>query len=135
MVTTERKKEERSKTVVVRIESDEDWFDGVRETMRKLDEGRSEDVERKNRVSLPSEERLNEVLSPKRVELVRAVRREEPSSMRELARVVERDIRQVSDDVNELASLGLIELVEEGRAKRPVVPYDEIDVRIPVGEE
>jgi predicted transcriptional regulator len=133
MVTTERKKQEQNETVEVRVESDEDWFDGVRQTMRKLDEGRPDEVEREHSVSLPSEERLNEVLSPKRVELVRATRREEPSSMRELARLVERDIRQVSDDVNELAALGLIELVEEGRAKRPVVPYDEIDIRIPVG--
>ena len=133
MVTTERKEREQHETVVVRVESDKEWFDGMRETMRKLDEGRADEVEREYSVSLPSEERLNEVLSPKRVELVRATRREEPSSMRELARIVERDIRQVSDDVNELASLGLIELIEEGSAKRPVVPYDELDVRIPVG--
>lgn len=133
MVTTERKEREQHDTIEVRVESDEEWFDGVRETMSKLDEGRTDEVEHEHSVSLPSEERLNEVLSPKRVELVRATRREKPSSMRELARVVERDIRQVSDDVNELAALGLIELVEEGRAKRPVVPYDEIDVRIPVG--
>jgi len=133
MVTTERKEREQHETVAVRVESDEEWFDDVRETMRKLDEGHADDLEREHSISLPSEERLNEILSPKRVELVRATRREEPSSMRELARIVERDIRQVSDDVNELASLGLIELIEEGRAKRPMVSYDELDVRIPVG--
>ncbi len=129
------KPKEKTKTVEVRVESGEEWFDGLRETMRKLDNGRADEVEAEYSVSLPSEERLNQVLSPNRVELVRAVRREEPSSIRELARCLGRDIRQVSDDANELASLGLLEFRQEGRAKRPVVPYDEIDIRIPVEKD
>ena len=129
------KPKEKTKTVEVRVESGEEWFGGLRETMRKLDDGRADEVEAEYSVSLPSEERLNQVLSPNRVELIRAVSREEPSSIRELARCLGRDIRQVSDDANELASLGLLELRQEGGAKRPVVPYDEIDVRIPVKKD
>lgn len=52
--------------------------------------------------------------------------------MRELAEVVDRDIKNVSQNLNELEQLGLVEFVNEGRTKRPVVPYDEIEVAYPV---
>lgn len=66
------------------------------------------------------------------LQLVRAIAQHEPSSMRELAGVVGRDIKNVSANLNELAALGLVDLIEEGRAKRQVVPYDELEVVYPV---
>nr|WP_248299517.1 hypothetical protein [Halorhabdus amylolytica] len=39
---------------------------------------------------------------------------------------------EVLENVNELADYGLVELQGDGRAKRPVVWYDEIDVDLPL---
>jgi predicted transcriptional regulator len=53
-------------------------------------------------------------------------------SIRETARLVDRDIKQVSENLERLDEYGVVEFVEDGRAKRPVVPYDEIDIRLPL---
>ena len=66
------------------------------------------------------------------LELLEAIVEHEPGSIRELARLVDRNPPEVLDNVNELADYGLIELEETGSAKRPVVWYDEIDADLPL---
>jgi predicted transcriptional regulator len=72
------------------------------------------------------------VTRPKSLELLRAIVQHEPSSIRETARLVDRDVSQVHRNLNELEALHLIELVEDGHAKRPVVWYDSIDIDLPL---
>ena len=72
------------------------------------------------------------VFRPTNLELLEAIVEHQPESIRELARVVDRHPPEVLDNVNELADYGLLELEEEGRSKRPVVWYDEIDVDLPL---
>jgi len=67
---------------------------------------------------------------PTTVELLRAIAREEPSSIRAAARLVDRDVRQVHDNLWELGQLGLVEFDRSGRAHRPVVDYEEIEVSV-----
>lgn len=73
---------------------------------------------------------LHRVTRPKNLELLRTIAREEPTSIRDTARLVGRDVRQVHDNLEELEALGLIEFETEGRAKRPTVWYDEIAVEL-----
>jgi predicted transcriptional regulator len=63
---------------------------------------------------------------------LRTTASEKPDSVRDLARRVDRDIKNVSTALNELEELGLIEFETAGRAKRPVVWYDDIAVDIPL---
>ncbi|MEM4781091.1 MAG: helix-turn-helix domain-containing protein [Halalkalicoccus sp.] len=77
-------------------------------------------------------DQLHLVTRPKNLELLRAITREEPKSIRETARLVDRDVRQVHRNLRELESLGLIELEDAGRAKRPTVWYDSIEVDLPL---
>ena len=64
-------------------------------------------------------EDLHQVTRPTNLELLRTIVREEPSSIRETARMVDRDVRQVHRNLTELKELGLINLDQEGRSKRP----------------
>jgi len=57
---------------------------------------------------------------------LRALNVHEPASIREAARLVERDKKNVYDQLRKLAAHGIVEFVKEGNAKRPVVAYDEI---------
>jgi predicted transcriptional regulator len=86
-------------------------------------------------VTVESLETLGRVVRPTNLELLGAILDHEPSSIRELARSVDRHAPEVLDDVHELADYGLLELESEGRATRPVVWYDELDVSIPLDEE
>jgi predicted transcriptional regulator len=68
------------------------------------------------------------------LELLEAIVATEPSSIRELADAVDRHPPDVLANVRELEDYGLLELEQDGRAKRPVIWYDHIDVDIPLGD-
>jgi predicted transcriptional regulator len=76
---------------------------------------------------------VHRVTRPKSQELLRAIVRHDPGSIRETARLVDRDVSQVHRNLQELAALHLVELVDDGQAKRPVVWYDTIDIDLPLG--
>jgi predicted transcriptional regulator len=76
---------------------------------------------------------VHRVTRPKSQELLRAIVQHDPDSIRDTARLVDRDVSQVHRNLQELAALHLVELVDDGQAKRPVVWYDAIDIDLPLG--
>lgn len=77
---------------------------------------------------------LARFLSDRNLELLAVVSREEPRSIRQAARLVDRDYREVHRNLTELADLGLIRLegAGPGTARTPIVEYDDIEVAIPL---
>ena len=77
---------------------------------------------------------LHRVTRPKNLELLRILATEHPESIRETARLADRDVRQVHRNLEELESLDLIEFQSDGpgKPKRPLVWYDEIAVELPL---
>ncbi|WP_247730687.1 hypothetical protein [Halovivax limisalsi] len=70
--------------------------------------------------------------SAKHLELVRTIATEELESVREFARLVDRDGKPVSTALNRLEAIGLVELESDGRSKKPTVWYDRVDIDIRV---
>ncbi|MGQ9370423.1 HVO_A0114 family putative DNA-binding protein [Azospirillum sp. ST 5-10] len=66
---------------------------------------------------------LRAVLTPKRYDLLRHLRRTPAESIRALARDLGRDVKRVHEDVTALEELGLIERDADGRL---IMPVDEI---------
>jgi predicted transcriptional regulator len=62
-----------------------------------------------------------EALTQKRMEMVRTIREQQPGSIRELANILERDVKNVFDDVQLLNRMHIIRLVRTGRCMRPVI--------------
>jgi predicted transcriptional regulator len=60
-------------------------------------------------------------LTQKRMEMVHAIREQQPASIRELASFLDRDVKNVFDDVQLLNRMHIIRLVRIGRAVRPVI--------------
>ena len=81
---------------------------------------------------------LRKILTPERLRILQVIRSEKPKSIYELAKLLDRDRAAVVRDLEYLQQLGLVEFEEERRGKRrsrkPVVPYDGIEVSIPVVE-
>lgn len=75
------------------------------------------------------------LMSEVNLQLLRAVAQHEPESIRQAAELVDRDYKEVHRNLTELEALGVIEFVQEGRSKRPVVPFDEIDVELSMTDE
>ena len=71
-------------------------------------------------------------LTPLRLELIRAIAEEVPESMREAARLVERDVSDVHSDLKQLEVLGILTLEEGGPSGviQLVVPFDRIEIHI-----
>ncbi|GAD51858.1 hypothetical protein MBEHAL_0618 [Halarchaeum acidiphilum MH1-52-1] len=81
-------------------------------------------------VNFQDASRLQRVLTPRRLEIVRSLMNEPAESIRNLADRLDRDIRQVHDDVQILNEYGIVHFREEGGAKKPYVPYDTIKIEV-----
>ena len=75
---------------------------------------------------------LVDSLTPLRLELLQAIAEHDPESMREAARLVDRDISDVHADLKHLEVLGIVKCVEGGAggAIQPMVPFDRIEMHI-----
>jgi predicted transcriptional regulator len=71
-------------------------------------------------------------LTSLRLELIQAIAEHAPESMREAARLVDRDVSDVHSDLKQLEVLGILEFGEGGPsgAMQPVVPFDRIEMHI-----
>jgi predicted transcriptional regulator len=75
---------------------------------------------------------LVDSLTPLRLDLIQAIAEHAPESMREAARLVDRDVSDVHSDLKHLETLGILELKEggPGGAMQPIVPFDRIEMHI-----
>lgn len=116
------------RTLHVRFRGQRD--DELAEALAALDRGETPDPHLEVVYDDPAD--VHRVTRPSSLELLRAIVQHEPTSIRETARLVDRDVSQVHRNLAELESLHLVDLVEEGHAKRPVVWYDAIEVDLPL---
>ncbi len=76
---------------------------------------------------------LRAVLTDRRVALLRTVMTDPPASIRALADRVGRDVKSVHGDLAVLADYEIVHFQQDGRAKRPVVPYERVVVSVELG--
>ena len=55
-----------------------------------------------------------------------------PDSIRQLAERLNRDVKTVHDDFQVLTEYDIVHFEQAGRAKRPFVPYDSIEVSLEI---
>lgn len=77
-------------------------------------------------VKVISHELADRVFTPKRREILQTLNDREVSSQRELARILGRDPGAVQRDVTELINADLVDTVEQGRSKKPILAHDTI---------
>ena len=75
---------------------------------------------------------LRALLTDRRLELLRSVMTERPDSIRQLAERLDRDVKSIHDDLQVLADYDIVHFEQAGRAKRPFVPYDTIEVSLEI---
>lgn len=81
-------------------------------------------------IVVSSWEQLGQVFSPQRLQILAAIPDLKPRSISELARFLKRDFKNVYNDVQLLADLGLITLREEGKRKTlvPVAKFNDLSL-------
>jgi predicted transcriptional regulator len=78
---------------------------------------------------------IDTVIAEERLKIVKAIRKNHPASIYELAKILRRDVKNTFDDVQLLAQAGLVELkkTKDIREKTaPKVDYDKIVLEISV---
>lgn len=96
------------------------------EYVEKWDDG--EEVPRL--VNFQDASQLQRVLTPRRLELVESLMDAPAASIRALADRLDRDVRQVHDDLDVLSEYRIVQLRPDGAAKRPFVPYETVRIEV-----
>jgi len=101
------------------------------DTWKKLEKGK--EVRKHRAVYFESIDALRTVLTDKRLELLKAIKENSPSSIYELAKIVGRNIKNVNEDVKLLADLGFLKLEKRKTDRKrtiPTVDYSSIMLEI-----
>ena len=129
----EREQLQAESTLVVTVKSSSEFHHDVTDGVKALEQGDAADST--PTLSFTSYDDLMETLTPRVLDLIEAIRREEPTSINETARVVDRDVKNVHQELSRLAQLGIIFFEEDGQRKRPVVWFDELVINLPFDPE
>ncbi|MDR5673417.1 Transcriptional regulator, contains HTH domain [Halalkaliarchaeum sp. AArc-CO] len=129
----EREQLRAESTLVVTVKSSSEFHDDVTDGIEALERDDAGDTT--PTLSFTSYDDLMKTLTPRVLDLIEAIRREEPSSINETARVVDRDVKNVHGELDRLAQLGIVFFEEDGPRKRPVVWFDELVITLPFDPE
>jgi len=83
--------------------------------------GKVRSVQSEGTIIFVSLESLSKILTSERLEILSVILKERPKSIYALAKLVERDFKNVHSDVKFLADVGLVELKTQG-ARDSIVP-------------
>jgi predicted transcriptional regulator len=115
---------------VLRITSNSE-DDHRQDALDRLDRWQTgEDVPHVINFQNPSD--LRALLTDRRIELLRSIMTKQPDSIRQLAERLDRDVKTVHDDLQILTEYDIVHFQQAGRAKRPFVPYDSIEVSLEI---
>ena len=76
---------------------------------------------------------LSRLLSPTNLELLEVIAEHDPESIRETATLVDRDYKQVHQNLAELDDIGVLDFESggTGQAKKPILAYDGLEIDLP----
>ncbi|WP_435349234.1 hypothetical protein [Haloarchaeobius sp. HRN-SO-5] len=117
---------ENTNVLLVTVDVDANPYEEGLEAIQQFKDGES--VDQPAIVRFPNESKLTEVFNERTYTLLRVIRDEEPESIRETARLVGRDKKNVHQELTTLEALGVVRFEAVGRAKKPVFPYDDLVV-------
>jgi len=130
---TDPEERDHERVLRVTIQDSMDALADERENITNALRGESPDGPRR-RLNFHSPEQFQEVFNATTLTLIRTIQRDQPESIRELARLLERNVSPVHSDLTKLESYGLVAFEQgDNRAKQPVIPYDRIRIDVTPG--
>ncbi len=82
--------------------------------------------------SFTSFEAFRKAMTPQRFALLKVIRENRPESIKELAAITHRDMKNISEDVKVLLEMDLIEMEKHGRNKAPRLHYEGFRLEVAV---
>ncbi|TAN44154.1 MAG: ArsR family transcriptional regulator [Nitrospirae bacterium] len=121
------------KNVRLEIQAEDEFISEIKRDLKRISKG--EEVENRSTLSFESMKALRSFITDERLRLLRTIKKFSPESIYELAKLLKRDTKNVSDDVHFLSELGLIDIKESKNGRRRTIPkvnYQKILLEIPV---
>jgi len=122
------------RTFEIRIKTAGRALKDFAQTFKAVQAGRR--VERREGVFFTSVEAARNLLTPERIRLLTLIHERKPESIYQLAKMSNRDPKNVHEDIKLLERYGILETRIRPGAQRtqrvPRVPYDEISLTIPL---
>ena len=118
-----------SATLLVTVQRDDELYRDGCDAIERLSRGES--VDEPDRFAFESSDLLFETFNPRTMALIETIADAAPESIRETARLVDRDVKNVHEELSELERLGVIRFEDSSRSKQPIFPYEEIVISLP----
>jgi len=120
----------RAKKIRIEIRTLDSALREAAESFEKISQRKK--VSKKTAIYFSNIKDLRKVLTEKRLELLKTIKDRKPSSVYELARMVDRDLKNVLQDVGYLHDIGMIDLAESEDKKVPTVGYDVLSLEVAI---
>ena len=123
----------RVKNIKLGVRSLDTAFAEWAETFEKVRQGKK--AAKSQGIYFTSLEAMRRVLTEKRLELLHVIKEQHPDSVYQLAKMVKRDIKNISDDLEMLENIGLVSMAKTRKGRKQVTPrvnYDKIQLEIGV---
>ena len=120
----------KTKKITIEIRTLDNTLKEAGDVFEKLKKGQV--VAEKSALYFPNLKEMRRVLTEKRLELLRTIKHKKPSSVYELSRILNRDLKNVLQDVAYLADLGIVKVEETKDKKVPSVAYDRIAFEVAI---
>ena len=106
-------------------------IDAIKKEWEAALKGKKKSIQKNDEVIFVAIETVAKVFAKTRMEVLRAIILEKPNSIYELAKIVDRDFKNVHSDVKLLSEIGLIDLQETKGARnglKPVARFSGIEL-------
>lgn len=118
------------KKICIGIKSLDDALKEAGAVFEKVSKGKK--TKSKTAVYFSNLKEMRRALTEKRLELLKAIKDKEPSSVYDLAKMLNRDLKNVLQDITYLQELGIIDVTQTGTKKIPQFHYDKISFEVAI---
>jgi len=118
------------KKIFVGVRPLDDNLKEAGEVFEKLSKGIA--VKQKRAIYFSNLKEMRRVLTERRLEILKMIRDRKPSSVYELAKMLDRDLKNVLQDLSYLRELGIVAITETGFKKVPHFDYDRNSIEVAV---
>ena len=120
----------KAKKIRIEIRTLDSAFQEAAESFEGIAQGKK--VKGKTALYFSSIKDLRKVLTEKRLELLKTIKDRKPLSIYELAQMVDRDLKNVLQDVGYLHEIGMVDIDETKDKKMPTVGYDVLSLEVAI---
>ena len=123
----------RVKKVKIGIKNLKEVLENAKDVMKKIERG--EKVKKSRGIYFENLATFRRALTEKRLEMLHEIKEKHPSSVYELAQILDRDIKNVTVDIEYLKEIGLVEIRRTKEKRERVIPevnYDAIELLVTV---